>query len=585
MANPEHLEILKQGVEIWNQWRKDNPKVIPDLNEVDIEEADLSRANLSRANLSGANLGGANLTWADLSWADLSWANLRKADLGWADISGARLYEANLSKAELHNADLSWADINETDLSEADTNKTIFGGKDLSGVDLSGADLSGRALSRANLSGANLSETKLYKVNLSEANLSRANLRGAFLKDANLNRVSLSGANLGGANLAGADLSEATLSGADLSNANLSNATLSNATLSSADLSKAILEWADLKGADLSNADLSDALLDWADLSWASCYKANLSRASLGVTRLIDTNFDGATLTGADLWETQRAQWSIKDVICEYVYWDEHNKEKSFYNLGEFERLFAEKTKVRLFYKDGISPLEIATIPALIKHLEDSYPGSGLRLVSIKEDSGGVVAELAIEGVDNKTPEQVQQLKTTLEAEAQQRVQYQRQALVEREARLQLEGEVKQLNSVVDKLILRQSIIVNQGDVTMGNETYQNYGQVGAQGQNAHANDMIFNQVVNHFEKSFDLRAVAKQLGEVREEMATRQDSSPQAVIAQGEAAKAEMAAHAGDTSKVVEYLKAGGQVLLDVAKETGKELLTAAIKASMGMP
>ena len=115
-------------------------------------------------------------------------------------------------------------------------------------------------------------------------------------------------------------------------------------------------------------------------------------------------------------------------------------------------------------------------------------------------------------------------------------------------------------------------------------DTYNVSGQAGAVGQNASASNMTFNQIVNHFEKSFDLRAVAKQLGELREEMATRQDSSTQAVIAQGEAAKAEMAAHAGDTSKVVEYLKAGGQVLLDVAKETGKELLTAAIKTSMGM-
>jgi hypothetical protein len=23
MANPEHVEILKQGVEVWNQWRKE----------------------------------------------------------------------------------------------------------------------------------------------------------------------------------------------------------------------------------------------------------------------------------------------------------------------------------------------------------------------------------------------------------------------------------------------------------------------------------------------------------------------------------------------------------------------------------
>ena len=26
MANEEHLRILKQGVDAWNQWRKDHPK-------------------------------------------------------------------------------------------------------------------------------------------------------------------------------------------------------------------------------------------------------------------------------------------------------------------------------------------------------------------------------------------------------------------------------------------------------------------------------------------------------------------------------------------------------------------------------
>jgi hypothetical protein len=31
MANPEHLEILKQGVERWNTWRKERPDVGPDL--------------------------------------------------------------------------------------------------------------------------------------------------------------------------------------------------------------------------------------------------------------------------------------------------------------------------------------------------------------------------------------------------------------------------------------------------------------------------------------------------------------------------------------------------------------------------
>ena len=32
MANQEHLDILKQGVEVWNKWRKEYPKINPDLS-------------------------------------------------------------------------------------------------------------------------------------------------------------------------------------------------------------------------------------------------------------------------------------------------------------------------------------------------------------------------------------------------------------------------------------------------------------------------------------------------------------------------------------------------------------------------
>lgn len=35
MANKEHLKILKQGVEVWNKWRKENPHIKPDLGRAD----------------------------------------------------------------------------------------------------------------------------------------------------------------------------------------------------------------------------------------------------------------------------------------------------------------------------------------------------------------------------------------------------------------------------------------------------------------------------------------------------------------------------------------------------------------------
>ena len=58
MANPEHLQILKQGGAAWNAWRES----IKHFVRADLREADLSRANLCESSLVATNLEGANLT-------------------------------------------------------------------------------------------------------------------------------------------------------------------------------------------------------------------------------------------------------------------------------------------------------------------------------------------------------------------------------------------------------------------------------------------------------------------------------------------------------------------------------------------
>jgi uncharacterized protein YjbI with pentapeptide repeats len=224
MANPEHLEILKQGIDVWNAWRAREPLIRPDLSA-----ASLSEANLSGANLSGADLGGANLEGTNLSEADLSVANLRGANL-----------RANLSGANLRGADLEGADL------RAMLDRAILSGANLRDANLSGAILFSANLSGANLRDANLSEASPSGADLSGADLRDANLRGANLRDANLFRAILRGANLRGANLyaanlRGADLRAADLGGADLSEANLSEADLSEASLVETILVDAIL--------------------------------------------------------------------------------------------------------------------------------------------------------------------------------------------------------------------------------------------------------------------------------------------------------------------------------------------------------
>ena len=101
MPNPPHLAKLEEGVEAWNQWRRENPDIRPHLRK-----ADLSRTDLSGAQLGGAHLGEVNLFSANLSGACLRGANLIGANLSEADLSGADLTGAWAANALFVNLDL-----------------------------------------------------------------------------------------------------------------------------------------------------------------------------------------------------------------------------------------------------------------------------------------------------------------------------------------------------------------------------------------------------------------------------------------------------------------------------------------------
>jgi hypothetical protein len=183
MANPEHLEILKQGVKVWNAWRDDNPSVRPDLSEEDLSNlirttgpvssqggikspspgpslwfcnfrgANLRGAKLVGASLAWANFTGADLTRSDLSKAALGEAKFRKADLHSADLRGAHLGRARFERANLTNANLAHADLTQTDLR---------------GANLTGTGLVGAKLFRTNLDGATLARCYVYGVSVWE---------------------------------------------------------------------------------------------------------------------------------------------------------------------------------------------------------------------------------------------------------------------------------------------------------------------------------------------------------------------------------------------------------------------------------
>ena len=80
-----------------------------------------------------------------------------------------------------------------------------------------------------------------------------------------------------------------------------------------------------------------------ANLSEANLVQANLCFANMAGANLGKTDLTKARITGAVLYETNRDDWKIDGIQCEYVYWDEDGKIRTpkdrDFHPGEFEEI------------------------------------------------------------------------------------------------------------------------------------------------------------------------------------------------------------------------------------------------------
>lgn len=191
MASEEHLAILRQGVEAWNQWREEHRKIRPFLkmgnwdNSFYIYPPDLSQADLNHVNLKNADFSETILVGTCLQSACLQGANFTKANLKAAKLRKANLNQAHLVLADLSNIDLIGADISNANLNEAN-------------------------LRFANLSFANLSKTNFVKANLNGAHFRNSNCSGANFSTSHALYADFTGANLTGACIAEWHISSST---------------------------------------------------------------------------------------------------------------------------------------------------------------------------------------------------------------------------------------------------------------------------------------------------------------------------------------------------------------------------------------
>jgi hypothetical protein len=266
MANPEHLNILKQGVKAWNKWREVNPHLKPDLSGTYLTET------ISFTGISGADLSGANLCRTGGYGLLTHGTNFSEADFRKASFTSCKFFEGNFSKA-------------------------------------------------------NLVESTFVECGFTNANFEYANMRGALLYMSSL-----------GANF---------------------------------------------HGADLSGADLSCCLL-------------------------IHANLQEANITGVHLWGTARDFWKIKDVRCDYVYWDGPAKQRCpkerDFESGEFERLYATLPTIEYIFENGMTPIDPLIMDRVVQAIREKQPEFDIKIDSINARGLAPSIKFTVQHEEHKEP-------------------------------------------------------------------------------------------------------------------------------------------------------------------------------------
>jgi uncharacterized protein YjbI with pentapeptide repeats len=208
MANNDHLNILKKGVTSWNQWRIDNPTIVPDLRQAPLFGEDVSGADFRKVDFSSANFRECKFDRTLFDGANLSGAKMARAQLSAASFVRTNLYGAELSNAIFSGADLSFASLKNSTLYEAE-----FVGSVLNGAEFNEAFLLKANFQKARLSNASFRESDarltdftdavlecaiFVEANLYFAKFIRANLRGADLRFAQVVRTTFAAADLTG---------------------------------------------------------------------------------------------------------------------------------------------------------------------------------------------------------------------------------------------------------------------------------------------------------------------------------------------------------------------------------------------------
>jgi hypothetical protein len=178
MANKDHVAILKSGVDAWNAWRAEKPRVRPDLSGADFHGADFLRADLRAVNLRGAHFDDSVIC---------------RCDFSDADATGVRFVGGNLVACVFDRAILARANFR----------SAIVEGSKFRGADLRRATLKHASFKRCNMTGSVLDDAALVEASIIKCHLSKASMARVDLSNAVFNDVGLAGADISHARVYG----------------------------------------------------------------------------------------------------------------------------------------------------------------------------------------------------------------------------------------------------------------------------------------------------------------------------------------------------------------------------------------------
>ena len=267
MADPTHVEKLKEGVPGWNQWRTAHPQLVPDL----------SRLAFCREEFEGSSIWDSKSERIDLSGIDLSGANMRLATFLEVDLKIATLERADLLGATLNRVDMNRAILQRTSLARS----SLFRVK-LREANLEGAIFASARVERADFEGANLRNVSWTDARLMRTHMTRAGSQHSTFVNCHITDSDMNGTNLRHSDFSEARLVDVRLRGSSLQNskfvmASLQKVVFTKANLESAVLAGAVLVRCELRRSRLKGASLMSMTVRKCDLRWADFRHANVA--------------------------------------------------------------------------------------------------------------------------------------------------------------------------------------------------------------------------------------------------------------------------------------------------------------------